>query len=415
MGSRTSSLPFATFLVGLSCGLAVSAIAGSIPDERLDVFARALAIIESRYVDERDPEVLIYDAIGGLTQGLDDHSVFLDPEAYRALRDTTRGEYSGIGVDVLIKEEAIEIRRVIPGSPAEEAGLLAGDMILRVDEAKLGELGASVLIERIRGDRGTVVSLAVRRAGTAAVLEFSVIRRQIKTPSVFAQRLPGGVLKLRIERFQRDTYEEVQGALSSAQGEGGPPLRGLILDLRANPGGYLSEAVEISNLWIASGSLVSTIGRSSAADRDLATSENTDRDTPIAVLVDSGSASASEVLAGALRDHGRARIIGYPTYGKASVQQSFDLPDGSALKLTTARYYTPRGDHIHGSGIAPDLALGPRGATQPDIALEGLPGYRSGSSGMAESSPEVEVALAWLEGPQRVDAWFGARGDAPGE
>jgi carboxyl-terminal processing protease len=133
------------------------------------------------------------------------------------------------------------------------------------------------------------------------------------------------------------------------------------------------------------------------------------------VLVDSDSASASEVLAGALRGHGRARIIGYPTYGKASVQQFFDLPDGSALKLTTARYYTPGGHHIHGSGIAPDLALGPRGATQPNISLDGLPGYPSQQDGKASRAPEVEVALAWLGAPEGVDAWFAARREPRGE
>jgi carboxyl-terminal processing protease len=415
MGPRTTLLPLATLVVGFSCGLAVSAIAGPGSFKRLAVFSKALSIIESRYIDEREPESLIYDAIGGLTQGLDDHSVFLDPSAYRELREVTRGEYSGIGVDVMRKDGALRIERVLPGSPAEEAGLQDGDVIVRVDDTQLAEVGASVLAELIRGDRGTQVLLGVLRPGVTDVLSFSVRRERIKTESVFVERLPRGVLKLRIARFQRDTYEEVLAALAAARSEGPGSVRGLILDLRDNPGGYLSEAVELANLWIDSGSLVSTMGRGAVGDADLATEKGTDLATPIAVIVDSGSASASEVLAGALRDHGRARVIGYPTYGKASVQQFFDLPDGSALKLTTARYLTPGGHRIHGSGITPDLGLGPRGASEPDIPLDDLPGYPLRSAAALKRAPEVAVALAWLEAPDRVDAWFGARKKARAE
>ena len=415
MSSRTSPLALATFVAGLSCGLAFSALAGPGSLGQFDVFSKAFSIIESRYVDQRESEDLIYDAIGGLTQGLDDHSVFLDPEAYRSLRDVTRGEYSGIGVDVLSEDGVIAIQRVLPGSPADKAGLAVGDKIVSVDDTQLKTVGAAALVERIRGERGTVVLVGVLRTGAVAVLRFSVRRDNIKTASVFADRLPHDVLRLRVERFQRDTYEEVQAALALAGGKDNLPVSGIILDLRANPGGYLSEAVELANLWISSGSLVSTVGRSPSADRDLATERGTDSNTPIAVLVDSRSASAAEVLAGALRDHGRARLIGYPTYGKASVQQFFDLPDGSALKLTTARYFTPAGHHIHGVGIAPDLLLGPRGSSQPDFGLDSLPGYSRGGSEQDQLDPEVGVALAWLSSPDRVDAWFGARAEASAE
>ena len=414
MSLQRPSLPIAAFLIGLSSGLAVSALAGSVPYERLDVFARALAIIEARYVDERDSGELIYDAIGGLTQGLDDHSVFLDPEAYKELREVTRGEYTGIGVDVLAKDGKIEVRRVLGNSPAQEAGLQAGDLIVRVDDTRIEEVGAAALQERIRGETGTIVVLGVQRSGHPEPLELSVQRGRIKTASVSTKRLGGDVLVLKIERFQRDTYEEVQAALLDSKQAGAAPIRGLVVDLRENPGGYLSEAVEISNLWIDSGALVSTIGRRSSSDRDLATSENTDVSTPMVVLIDTGSASASEVLAGALRDHGRARLVGYPTYGKGSVQQFFDLPDGSALKLTTARYYTPGGHHIHGSGISPDLKLGPRGAKEPELSLNELPGYAERMAG-GEFEAELAVALAWLEAPGGVDAWFAARRQSSGE
>lgn len=413
MSPRSARLPLLTFLVGLSCGVAVSATAGSFPYERLDVFARALAIIEARYVDERDSETLIYDAIGGLTQGLDDHSVFLDPDAYKELREVTRGEYTGIGVDVVSKDNEIEVRRVLDRSPAMEAGLQAGDFIVGVDDVKVEEVGADALQGRIRGETGTIVLLTVRRPNQSELLELPVRRARIKTLSVHTQSLSQGVLLLQIARFQRDTFEEVTAALHAYEEEAGGPPSGLVLDLRGNPGGYLSEAVELSNLWIDSGALVSTIGRSSAADQDIATAANSDVSTPMVVLVDSGSASASEVLAGALGDHGRARLIGYPTYGKGSVQQFFDLPDGSALKITTARYYTPKGKHIHGSGLSPDLALGPRGATEPVLNLLGLPYFEEVST--AANSPELRVALAWLRAPGQVDAWFAARSNSSEE
>lgn len=398
----------AAFACGLLTGASLTAAASGYPFDKLRVFAEALARIDAYYVDERDPDELVYDAIGGLTQGLDDHSVFLDPEQYKEVREQTAGEYFGVGVSVENRDGRIFVLDALEGSPALQAGILAGDEIVAVDDLRVAEVGADAALARIRGEAGTVVVLAVKRDGQASPLEIPVRRDRIRTRSAFGDLLPGAVGRLRIERFQKGTSDEVRRELDRIGQEAKGPLRGLVLDMRGNPGGYLSQAVDVADLWIAEGAIVSTIDRRSSAQRDDAHAAGTDRTTPLAVLVDGGSASAAEVVAGALKDHHRGRLIGYTTYGKGSVQQFFDLSDGSALKLTTARYHTPAGTNIHGSGIAPDLALGPAGASEPAFDLGPLLD-RHPIPQAYWGDPALHVALAWLEAPAEVDAWFAAR------
>ncbi|MEE2829534.1 MAG: S41 family peptidase [Myxococcota bacterium] len=406
MRFRILPVLLAVFFLGLVTGTSLSAVAGSVTYARLQVFADALAIVESRYVDERDPDTLVYDAIGGLTQGLDDHSVFLDPDQYRDLREVTTGEYSGVGIDVFTRDGRIVVRQVFAGSPAQAAGLEEGDEIVGVNDRTLETTDPSLLLEDIRGLRGTVVVLRIERAGLEAAFDVSVRRAQIRTPSVEAELVMPQIALLRIDRFQRDTAEEVQVALTRLRLDATGDLDGVILDLRGNPGGYLSEAVEIADLWLGDGTIVSTVGRMGLADRDRATLPGTDPDTPLVVLVDGSSASASEVLAGAIQDRKRGRIVGSTTYGKGSVQQFFDLPDGSALKLTTARYFTPNGQDIHGSGVAPDLALDSGDDEARSRTVKDFLAQRSGVPESVTLDPALNLALAWFEDPQGTDDWF---------
>lgn len=374
-------------------GAALTASATGEPYERLRVFAEALSLIESRYVDERGADALVYDAIGGLTQGLDDHSVFMDPERYRETREQTSGEYYGVGISIDSRDGGIHVLQPMDGSPAEEAGILSGDVIVAVDGVRIEVAGDDALLSKIKGRRGSIVVLTVVRGEKE--LDFPVRRDQVRTRSVESRLLGDGLGWAKVSRFQRRTADELRRALAELKETNGGPLTGLVLDLRGNPGGYLNQAVAVADLWLSEGIIVSTVGRERPEPAGRARASGTDREVGVVVLVDGGSASAAEIVAGALQDHGRAKLIGYTTWGKGSVQQFFDLPDGSALKLTTARYYTPSGRSIHGSGIEPDVSLGPRGGLGPDfdveVALAGAP-----SPDWAAGDPELRLAMAYL-------------------
>ena len=409
---RTLVLLPAVFVAGLLTGAALTAGASGEPFERLRVFAEALSIIEARYVDDRKADELIYDAIGGLTQGLDDHSIFLDPERYKSIREQTSGEYYGVGVSIDSSGSTIRVVEPVEGSPAEEAGVLAGDEIVAVDGVRLDAVGKDGLLDRIKGRRGTIVVLTLLREG--AEVDIPVRRDQVRTKSVKARMVGAGVGWVKLERFQRRTADELKRALAELRDENGGPLTGLILDLRDNPGGYLNQAVAVADVWLNEGLIVSTLGRERAEPPGRARSPGTDKETPIVVLVNGGSASAAEIVAGALQDQARATLVGYTTYGKGSVQQFFDLPDGSALKLTTARYYTPSGRSIHGSGIEPDLPLGERGQWTPQIDVVGLLEDFPPPPKWAAEDFEVQVAAAYFADPERVRlAIQGAAADPP--
>lgn len=405
---RSSSRLVAVFAAGLIMGAALTATANVYPLERLQVFAEALVKINDFYVDERDPDELVYDAIGGLTQGLDDHSVFLDPDRYREMQEQTSGEYFGVGISVEDRDGRVFVLEPLEGSPALQAGVEADDEIVAVDDVQVEEIGAEAALARIRGDRGTVVVLTIAREGREHPLDISVRRDRVRTRSVRSGMLPGNIGLIKIDRFQRQTIDEVRRSLAELeeQAEGGA-VDGILLDLRGNPGGYLSQAVAVADLWVEQGKIVSTVDRRSTAQHEKAQKTGTDSETRLVVLVDGGSASAAEIVAGALKDHDRATVIGYTTYGKGSVQQFFDLSDGSALKLTTARYLTPAGHNIHGSGITPNLALAPAGSREPAHDLGPLLDAHPIPHELW-GDPALHVALAWFEDGPRVEAWFAA-------
>lgn len=379
------------WVFGLLTGASLSAVGATIPYDRLTVFAEALSIIEDRYVDAREPDALVYDAIGGLTQGLDDHSVFLDPDEARRLKEETSGEYIGIGVTLDAKADALTVLTTLEGSPAEDVGVRPGDRIVAIDGQRVQAVGADMALERIKGPSGSVVVLTLARG--ADEVDLRLERGPVRARSVVGHRLDEQAGYLRIERFQLNTGDELKRALATLRPRP-KDMASLVLDLRGNPGGYLTQAIAVSDIFLPEGAIVHTLERGAPLRTESARGPGTIADLAVVALVDGGSASAAEIVAGALQDHGRARLLGYPTYGKGSVQQFFDLRDGSALKITVARYLTPNKASIHGSGIRPDWVLGERGATSPDIDIRAV--LASAPAAPAWAPEDHALRLAWL-------------------
>ena len=343
--------------------------------------------IHADYVDRTDDRELVTDAIRGMVGELDPHSSFMDANEFEDLRIATEGNYSGIGVEVTAESGAIVVIAPIDGSPAARAGIRSGDTILAVDGGAVGDARLADAIARIRGEPGTVVNLTIGRKTAPRPLEVAVERAIVAVHSVRHQMLEPGVGYLRISQFSDTTGPDVGSALRALRQEAGGDLRGLVLDLRNNPGGVLDAAVEVSDAFLERGLIVSAEGRSresrfrmEAGAGDLA------RGAQIAVLVNEGSASAAEIVAGALRDNGRAKLLGRRTFGKGSVQTVMPIGDGQALKLTTSRYYTPSGASIHERGLEPDIVL----PAQETAEL-------AGDAALAERDADVRAALAWLK------------------
>ncbi|HEY7752915.1 MAG TPA: S41 family peptidase [Steroidobacteraceae bacterium] len=343
--------------------------------------------IHADYVDRTDDHELVKDAIRGMVGELDPHSAFMDENEFEDLRIATEGNYSGIGVEVTAESGAIVVISPIDGSPALRAGIRAGDTILAVDGAAVDNARLADTIARIRGEPGTLVNLTVGRAAAPRPIEIAVERAIVAVHSVRHEMLEPGIGYLRISQFSDTTGPDVGGALRALRQEADGGLRGLVLDLRNNPGGVLEAAVEVSDAFLDRGLIVSAEGRSEESRfRMEAGAGDLAQGAPIAVLVNEGSASASEIVAGALRDNRRAKLLGRRTFGKGSVQTVMPLGGGQALKLTTSRYYTPSGASIHQRGLEPDIVL----PAQETAAL-------AGEGSLVERDADVRAALAWLK------------------
>jgi carboxyl-terminal processing protease len=340
---------------GLFLGLAtvVSAAAkGRDPYAGLEVFARALATIQESYADETDIADLVRHSVQGLVSALDPHSVWLDPGEYGEMKNRTEGEAIGVGVVLTVAqpgEEGVLVSRVIAASPAELAGVCAGDLLRAVDGDPVADLDAATAA--LAGERGTPVVLGVVRAGEP--LDVRAVRDRVIDPGVAVEAIGDGLAYVRVEHFRRNVAHEVDRRLGEL--EAVHPLRGVILDLRDDPGGLLEEAVALVDLFASEGEIVSTRGRGGElVERHDATASSGDRDAKLVVIANERSASASEIVAGALKLLHRATVVGTRTYGKGSVQQIFPLEDGSAMKLTVARYTLAGETRIEGVGVAPD-------------------------------------------------------------
>mgnify|MGYP000156235768 CR=1 FL=1 len=324
--------------------------------EHLRLFTEVLSIVQNQYVDEVAPRELIYNAIKGTLRGLDPHSAFLDPDSYREMQVETSGSFGGLGIEITLRDDILTVVAPIEGTPAYRAGIQPGDRIVRIDGLPTKDMQLADAVKRMRGKPGTKVTISVLREGWAEPRDFEIVREQIRVHSVRAHDLGGGIAYIRLRQFQEQTAHDLEQAIEKFQKAG---MKALILDLRNNPGGLLTAAVEVTEKFIDDGKLVVyTEGRVRNQNmRFSAHAKKAITDVPMVVLVNHGSASASEIVAGALQDYGRAVLVGTTTFGKGSVQTIIPLSDGSGLRLTTAKYFTPKGRSIHGKGITPDIVV----------------------------------------------------------
>lgn len=326
---------------------------------KIKIFTEALNEIQKKYVEEKDPKELIYGAIRGMMSTLDPHSAFLSPEEFKELEVETTGKFSGIGIEITIKDGVLTVVSPIEGSPADRAGLAPGDKILQIDDKSTKNMTLNDAVRLIRGPKGTKVQLLILHEGAKDPQKYVIVRDVIPIRSVKAKMLEEGYGYIRISSFQEKTTEDFLAALTKLEGGAGKEgLKGLVLDLRNDPGGLLNEAVKVADVFLESGVIVSIQGRSKEQTQKFTAQPNkVPRRYPLVVLVNEGSASASEIVAGALQDQKRAIIVGMPTFGKGSVQTIIPLEDNSGIKLTTARYYTPSGRSIQAKGITPDIMI----------------------------------------------------------
>jgi carboxyl-terminal processing protease len=405
----------AAFAAGAIIATAVAARAVPRADvtrfKTIDAFAQALATVEANYVDATDEKKLLYDAARGMLHNLDPHSTFLPPSRYQHLRQDTEGEFGGVGV-TLAPGELDDARPSVPpyptiedvvhGSPAELAGLQLDDSLVAVDGETTAEAGrekrdAGSWENRLRGASGTRVTVSILRTGWHDPRPFVLVRAQVKQPSVRHDVLENGIGYLAITRFSEATGPDVLAALTKLRQQGA--LGALVLDLRNDPGGLVDQAIAVADQFLDSGTIVTIRGRKGSVETQVAHKGGAGVGVPIVALVDQGTASAAEILAAALHDQGRAELVGVATYGKGTVQTFYDLEDGSGLKLTTARYYTPSGNSLESKGIIPDVTVE---AFAPEEIVAG------GGNGSG-ASPRNDATINAADDPQLAAAMKLAR------
>jgi len=333
-----------------------SSDAAPLPMEELRLFAEIFSMIKADYVEPIDDATLLRDAVRGMLGGLDPHSSYLDPESFHEINIDTRGEFGGLGIEVTLEDGVIRVVAPLDGTPADRAGIQSGDLIIRLDGMTVKGDSLDNAVEQMRGEPGSEITLTIVREGVDQPFDVTLKRAIIQLHSARGELLDDHYGYVRLSQFQSGTGASVRRQLERLEEQAGGPLIGLVLDLRNNPGGVLNGAVEVSDLFLREGVIVSTRGRTADADYTFSAAARDALDgAPLVVLVNQGSASASEIVAGALQDHGRALILGTKTFGKGSVQTILPMNNGAALKLTTARYYTPNGRSIQATGIEPDI------------------------------------------------------------
>lgn len=420
--------------IGVAASLHFSATAqratafANLPVEDLRLFSEVFGRIKNDYVEPVEDKRLLKEAINGMLTGLDPHSAFLDQDAYKDLQVGTQGEFGGLGIEVGSEDGFVRVVAPIEDTPAYRAGIRAGDLIIKLDGASLKGVSLNDAVKRMRGKPNTEVQVTVARKGEAQPLEFKLKRDVIRVKSVKARLIEPGYGVVRITQFQEHTGDNLVQAVNDLIKEAGGDLKGLVLDLRTNPGGLLNAAVAVSAAFLPKDALVVyTDGRTEDARMRLtAAKENYARgpmredflkklpaaakSVPMVVLVNGASASASEIVAGALQDHKRATVIGTQTFGKGSVQTILPLPNNQAVKLTTARYYTPNGRSIQAKGIAPDMVVEDPLDTRPFMREADLSRHLVGADEKPEGDkPSTEKAP---EGEAKPDKREPAKGAA---
>jgi carboxyl-terminal processing protease len=330
------------------------------PYRDLKLFTDVLSIVRDHYVDEVKTGDLIQGAINGMLLTLDPHSAFMTPEAFQEMQIDTRGEFGGIGIEITIRDNVLTVVSPIEDTPADRAGLMAGDQIVKIGDKPTKDMTLVDAVRMMRGAKGTRLTITIMRDALATPREFTLIREIVKIRSVRSKLLGEGIGYIRIAQFQENTAEELKKGLEEMRRRNGADLSGLILDLRNDPGGLLDQAVKVVDLFLKEGLIVYTEGRDDQSRmRFLARDDGNEPACPMVTLINGGSASASEIVAGALQDHRRAVLLGTPSFGKGSVQTVIPLADNYGLRLTTALYYTPSGRSIQAKGITPDILVHP--------------------------------------------------------
>lgn len=388
--------------------------------ENIEVFTNVLSLVQKNYVDPVTTKQLIDGAITGMLNALDPHSAYLPPEMYKELQVDTRGSFGGLGIEITTRNNVLTVVSPIEDTPAYKSGVKAGDQIIKIEDEFTKDMPLVEAVKKMRGPKGTKIHITLRRDGVPNLIELTLTREVIKIQSVKARMLEKGYGYLRLTQFQERTDDDLQKALSNLESDNGAPLQGLVLDLRNNPGGLLSQAVKVADEFIDSGLVVYTDGRlENQRQKYFAHKAGSHTDFPMVVLVNGGSASASEIVAGALQDHKRALVLGTQTFGKGSVQTILPLDDNAAIRLTTARYYTPNGRSIQATGITPDIvvdnaivqAKAEGGPGFPSVREENLPRHfeRKGKPAPEEALPKTDED----ESPDTSDIHEGEKGKDP--
>jgi carboxyl-terminal processing protease len=386
--------------------------------EGIELLTNIMAIVKKNYVVEPSTKDLIEGAVNGMLSSLDPHSTYLTPELYKELQMDTQGRFGGLGIEITVRDGVITVVSPIEDTPAYKAGVKAGDRILKIEEEFTKDMTLMDAVRRMRGPKGTQVTISVKREGSEELISFTLVRDVIKVQSVKSRSLEKGYGYVRLSQFQEQSGEDLKRALDRLEKENGR-LNGLVLDLRNNPGGLLEQAVRVADEFLESGLIVYTDGRQEGQRiKRYAHKAGTQSNFPMVVLVNEGSASASEIVAGALQDQKRAVIMGTRTFGKGSVQTILPLDGNSALRLTTARYYTPNGRSIQGTGIVPDILTEPPApapaeqqkpgaAPRSRLREENLPGHlkndqagkeeQEGGAKATEEDPQIKRALDLLK------------------
>jgi len=350
---------------------------------QLDLFGEVFNRVRADYVDEVDDEKLIESAVNGMLQALDPHSGFLNAKNFREMQVQTRGEFGGLGIEVTMENGFVKVISPIDGTPAERAGILTGDLLTHIGGEQIQGLTLSQAVEKMRGPVNTDIRLTVVRAGADAPFDVTLTREVIRIASV-RSRVEGNIAYLRVTTFSEQTSDGLEREVREIKQELGDKLAGVVLDLRGNPGGLLDQAIKVSDAFLDQGEIVSTRGRQAGdAQRFNAKSGDLVDGLPLVVLINGGSASASEIVAGALQDHSRAVILGTQSFGKGSVQTIIPIAGHGAVRLTTSLYYTPSGRSIQAKGISPDIVV-------EQARLEAVPG-RGNARSEANLRNHIEV------------------------
>lgn len=352
--ATTIILPVLTFVI-LAYGPTVNAKPHD-TYQSLETFSNVLSLIQKNYVENVDTTDVLQGAIKGMLSSLDPHSSYLKPDDFKELKLETKGSFTGIGIEITIRDSVLTVVSPIEGTPGDKAGLQAGDKIIKIGDELTKDLTLMESVKKLRGPKKTKVTISVHREGWGELKEYTITRDVIPLHSVKFKVLDPGYIYIRISNFQSKTTKDFKAAIRELTSKG--RISGLVLDLRNNPGGLLAQSVKISDVFISEGTIVSTKGRVKEQNTVYsARPDSTNYNFPIVVLVNEGSASASEIVAGALQDHKKALIVGTQTFGKGSVQTIIPMTNGAGLRLTTARYYTPSGRSIQAKGIEPDIIV----------------------------------------------------------